>query len=141
MDILLVEDNPENQMLIKIYLKSESIALDFADNGKKALEQIKEKKYDLIFMDMQMPVMGGLSATRHIRDWERSENRDATPIIALTANAFDDDINDAIEAGCTAYLHKPIKKRDLLYTVKSFQNKIAANSGYDELAYSKSSKS
>ena len=80
-----------------------------AQNGEQALQILKKEQIDLVFTDMKMPVMGGLEATRKIRDFDTK-----IPIIALTANAFDSDRTCAIEAGCNAFLAKPVKKRQLL---------------------------
>lgn len=70
--------------------------------------------YDLVLMDMQMPVTDGYTATRRIRSWEREQNRDATPIMALTASALEEDVCNTLEAGCTTHLNKPVKKSALI---------------------------
>jgi CheY-like chemotaxis protein len=89
--ILLVEDSPDNQVLIRSYLKQMPYRLDIADHGAIALELYKNGYYDLILMDMQMPVMDGYEATRAIRAWEREYDLSPTQIIALTALALKDD--------------------------------------------------
>lgn len=105
--ILIAEDNDSNYLLVRHILKDYNLtrALDGADAVWKA----RNESFDLILMDMKMPVMGGLEATRRIREFNAK-----VPIIALTANAFDSDKSSAIEAGCNAFLAKPLSKKQLL---------------------------
>ena len=105
-DILVVEDNDSNYFLVETMLQDQN--LERARNGKEAVEMAKKHKYAIIFMDVRMPVMDGLEATRNIREFD-----DKTPIVALTANSFDSDREAALEAGCTAYLAKPVRQKDL----------------------------
>lgn len=112
--ILLVEDNPDNRLLIKAYLKREAFVIDEAENGAEALEKFKAKQYDLVLMDVQMPIMDGHAATREIRAYENVSNAVPTPVIALTAHAIKEDMDKSIAAGCSAHLTKPIKKQVLL---------------------------
>lgn len=105
-DILVVEDNDSNYFLVETMLQDQN--LERARNGKEAVEMAKKHKYAIIFMDVRMPVMDGLEATRNIRKFD-----DKTPIVALTANSFDSDREAALEAGCTAYLAKPVRQKDL----------------------------
>lgn len=105
-DILVVEDNDSNYFLVETMLQDQN--LERARNGKEAVEMAKKHKYAIIFMDVRMPVMDGLEATREIRKFD-----DKTPIVALTANSFDSDRDAALEAGCTAYLAKPVRQKDL----------------------------
>ena len=105
-DILVVEDNDSNYFLVETMLSDQN--LERARNGKEAVEMAKKHKYAIIFMDVRMPVMDGLEATRNIRKFD-----DKTPIVALTANSFDSDREAALEAGCTAYLAKPVRQKDL----------------------------
>ncbi|WP_096200833.1 CHASE domain-containing hybrid sensor histidine kinase/response regulator [Bacillus sp. FJAT-45350] len=113
-DVLLVEDSPDNQVLIKAYLKHSYIKVDLAENGLQAFELFTENKYDVVFMDMQMPVMDGYTATKKIREWEMENKVEPTPILALTAHALKGDELKSIQAGCNAHLTKPIKKKILL---------------------------
>ena len=76
------------------------------------------EEYDLILMDMQMPVMDGYTATQSIRTWERDQGAAPTPIVALTANALKEDIQKSLDAGCTTHLTKPIRKAVLLDTIR-----------------------
>ncbi len=112
--ILLVEDSPDNQLLIQSYLKSTPHQLDVAENGQIGVDRFKADRYDLVLMDMQMPVMDGYAATRAMRQWERDQRLPETPIVALTALALKEEAAKIFEAGCTAHMTKPIKKSTLL---------------------------
>ena len=105
--ILVAEDNDGNYLLVQRILKD--YVLTRVLNGVDAVRKVLDEKFDLVFMDMKMPVMGGLEATRKIREFNTE-----VPIVALTANAFDSDRVSAIEAGCNAFLAKPVKKSQLL---------------------------
>lgn len=105
--ILIAEDNESNYSLVQHILKS--YHLTHVQNGAEAVNKVREEEFDLVLMDMKMPVMGGLEATRKIREFN---NR--IPIIALTANAFDADRISALDAGCNEFLAKPLKKSLLL---------------------------
>ncbi len=117
--ILLAEDSPDNQVLIRSYLKQSPYRLDIADNGAVALELFKNGHYDLILMDVQMPVMDGYEATQAIRAWEREHDLPPTQVIALTALALKEDGVKIFEAGCNAHLTKPIKKHTLLEVLQA----------------------
>ncbi len=112
--LLLVEDNPDNRLLIRSYLKKAPYHVDEAENGAIAVACFGQQHYDLILMDVQMPVMDGHTATRAIRDFEAASGREPVPIIALTAHAVKEDMERSLAAGCTAHLTKPIKKQVLL---------------------------
>jgi CheY-like chemotaxis protein len=84
-----------------------------------AVELFRSAKYDIVLMDMQMPVMDGYTATGKIREWEGENRRRATPVIALTAYAFEEDAQKSLQAGCTAHLSKPTKKGDLLEAIRN----------------------
>ena len=105
--ILVAEDNDSNYLLVQHILKD--YHLTRVVNGVDAVNKVRDEHFDLIFMDMKMPVMGGLEATQKIREFNTT-----IPIIALTANAFDSDKVNAINAGCNAFLTKPLKKSQLL---------------------------
>ncbi len=110
--VLIAEDNPANQMLIKTLLNKHGIEVTLVDDGQKAIEAIQDQDFDMVFMDMQMPVMNGYEATQALR-----QDGYKTPIIALTANAMSGDRDKCLEVGCNDYLSKPIdqqKLRDLL---------------------------
>ncbi|MGV8058173.1 MAG: PAS domain S-box protein [Smithellaceae bacterium] len=122
--ILLVEDNEDNRFLILSYLKKYPHTVDIAINGLEAVEKIwKGGVYDLIFMDVQMPVMDGYTATRHIRNWEAGHNLQPAVIVALTAHALQEDEQKSIEAGCNGHLTKPIKKQEFLSALQRFSRR------------------
>ena len=114
LNILLVEDNEDNRLLVSTYLKNTTHRLQMAENGAVAVEALKAGNFDIVFMDMQMPVMDGYTATREIRQWEKAQGRAAVPIIALTAYALKEDEQKSLNAGCTGHLTKPIKKAKFL---------------------------
>ena len=124
-NILVAEDNPDNQLLIKLLLQTWGLEPDIAKNGAEAVEMALVNDYQLIIMDMQMPVMGGLEATQMLRHAAYDG-----PIIALTANVMKTDVDTYIEAGCDEALAKPIDKDALeqvlvsyLHIEKDSQNK------------------
>jgi PAS domain S-box-containing protein len=124
--ILLVEDSPDNQVLIRSYLKQTPYRLDIADHGGIGLELFKKGYYDLILMDMQMPVMDGYEATQAIRAWEREHDLPPTQVIALTALALKEDGVKILEAGCNAHMTKPIKKHTLLEVLQACTGRCTA---------------
>ncbi|MCG9969046.1 PAS domain S-box protein [Pelotomaculum terephthalicicum JT] len=115
--LLLVEDSPDNQLLIQAYLKKTACQIEIAENGEIAVEKFKSGKYDLVLMDMQMPVMDGYTATRAIRRWEAENRLAPTSVIALTAYALKEDEQKSLDAGCTTHLTKPVKKAILMKTI------------------------
>ncbi len=118
--ILIVDDSEENRELMLAHLKSQPYKVDFAENGEVAVRMVKRDPYDLIFMDIQMPVLDGYQATRIIREYEHENNLNHTPIVALTANALDPEkeYQKSTDAGCDAHLTKPILKNTLFTTIK-----------------------
>ena len=114
MRILLVDDTPENRLLIQTYLRKSAHTIEIAENGAMALEMYTASPFDLVLMDMQMPIMDGYTATREIRKWEQANGRKPTPVIALTAHAMSEDAKTCFDAGCTEHLVKPIRKAKLL---------------------------
>ena len=112
--LLLVEDSADNRTLILQYLKRLPFEVECAENGLEAVERVRDHHFDLVLMDMQMPVMDGYSATREIRRWEREGHHLPTRIVALTAHALVGDDEKSREAGCDDHLTKPIKKQTLL---------------------------
>ena len=119
--ILLVEDNFSNQQIICLYLKNEVKSIDIAFNGKEAIDKFGTAKYDLILMDVQMPVMDGFKATQKIRELERTTNT-RVPIIAVTANAFPEDKERCLAVGMDDYISKPFQPEDLLKKIKQYLN-------------------
>lgn len=117
LSLLLVEDSEENQEVIKAYLKGQNVSLDCVFNGAEGVESFKSRRYDLVLMDIQMPVMDGYEATRHMRAWETTTGAHRTPIVALTAHVFASDEEKILSAGCDYRLTKPVRKKHLLEAV------------------------
>jgi two-component system sensor histidine kinase/response regulator len=109
--LLLVEDDPLNQEVALIVLEDIGWQVDIAENGKEAIDRVKSTAYDLILMDMQMPVMGGVEATRIIRQLPTGGS---IPILAMTANAFNEDREACLDAGMNDFVTKPVAP-DRLY--------------------------
>ena len=122
---LVAEDNAINQKLIMNVLNGLGIDVTIAQNGEEALDLRRNKEYDLIFMDIQMPVMGGIEATKQILKFEEKERKHHIPIVALTANALQGDREKYINAGMDNYLSKPIELPDLINLLEEyFSNKV-----------------
>jgi signal transduction histidine kinase/CheY-like chemotaxis protein/HPt (histidine-containing phosphotransfer) domain-containing protein len=117
--ILVAEDSSANRFVVEAYLAHSGHQLTFAVNGKEALASIQRQAFDLVLMDVQMPVLDGLAATRLIRDWERLQGKSPVPILALTANGLASDIKAAREAGCDEHLAKPLSKQRLLSAIEN----------------------
>ncbi|CDR34315.1 response regulator [Criblamydia sequanensis] len=109
--ILVVEDYSLNAEVVKEMLEMMGCSVDIAENGKVALDLLQNYDYDLIFMDIQMPVTDGVAATQMIRDM-KSEKKDI-PIIALTANAFPGDREKYLASGMNGFISKPLRAQDL----------------------------
>lgn len=114
--ILLAEDHPINQKLITAMLKTTGHKMDIVGDGKAAVEKVLGDSYDLVLMDLQMPEMNGLDATRAIR----KAGFDKIPIIAMTASAFKKDRDMCLEAGMSDYIAKPLKKDELLQIISKW---------------------
>ena len=116
--ILLAEDSQDNVLLIQSYLRSSGCNADVASNGEIALQKYMAGTYDVVLMDVQMPVMDGYAATRRIRRWEAEHrSRRPVPILALTAHALPEEVRKSLDAGCTAHLTKPIRKTTLMRAI------------------------
>ncbi len=117
LNVLLVEDNAINQKIVLMSLNKKVKSIDLAKNGKEALDMFGKKKYDLILMDIQMPVMDGITATKKIREIETTmEHR--VPIIAITANALAGDRDNCLAAGADDYLSKPFQMDELVERIE-----------------------
>ncbi|MEZ4999229.1 MAG: response regulator [Bacteroidales bacterium] len=116
-NILLVEDNPTNQKIVMISIASKVKSIDTATNGKEALDMFGKSNYDLILMDVQLPVMDGITAVQKIRELEASTSKH-TPIIAITANAMLGDKEKCLSAGMDEYLSKPFHPSQLISMIE-----------------------
>lgn len=112
--VLLVEDEPVNRMVAEEFLRGTGLTIDIAEDGLQAVEKVRETLYDLIFMDMRMPKMDGLEASRQIR---RIVGRETVPIVAMTANAFSEDRAKCLQAGMDDFLSKPVRPGELFATL------------------------
>ena len=112
--ILLVEDNSINQLTLRLHLEQAGLSVDLVEDGKMAIEIAKHHNYDLILMDLQMPNMNGIEATKVIRTMPGYAQ---TPIVAVTANAFDEDRMMCLEAGMNDHIGKPVLAESLYQTV------------------------
>jgi CheY-like chemotaxis protein len=120
LNILIAEDNPVNQTVLNMILKKLGYNATIASNGAKAIAALKEKKYELVLMDVQMPEMDGLEATTVIRT-----NLDYQPIvIAVTANAMQEDRELCVQAGMDDYISKPIQMDKLITLLEKWGNEI-----------------
>jgi len=121
--ILLAEDNAINALLTRTLLEAEGCHVDTVEDGQLAVEAMRVNRYDLIFMDMRMPNMDGLDATRKIRQMDHRSK--GLPIIALTANAFDDDRNACFDSGMNDFMTKPVSAEELSEMVERWTNEEA----------------
>lgn len=118
--ILLAEDNPSNQLFMKILFKKLNLTFDIANDGIEAVEMYKTNKYDLVLMDENMPNMSGTNATIKILEYEKEHNLTAIPIIALTANALKGDKERFLSVGMKDYLSKPLKQIELTKVLSKY---------------------
>lgn len=126
-NVLLVEDNLINQKIVVLSIQKLVKNIDIANNGKEALDKFGTSKYDIILMDIQMPVMDGIIATKKIREIEQSTNT-STPIIAITANALAGDKEICLAAGMDEYISKPFQVEVLVQKITKLLNKnISSN--------------
>ena len=111
--ILLAEDSEDNETLIRMFLSKEGAKITYVRNGLEAIEAVKAQEFDVILMDIQMPLLDGLEATRQIR-----QNGFKSPIIALTGQALRDDAEKSLKAGCDSHLTKPVRKESLIEEIQ-----------------------
>ena len=112
--ILIAEDNDSNFVLMS-YILEKYYQFERARNGQEAVEMVDKGQYDIVLMDIKMPIMNGLEATKAIK-----EKHPDLPILALTANAFDSDRQLAVDAGCNDFLSKPVSSEECLETIKRY---------------------
>ena len=124
--VLVAEDNTNNQLLIRIILEKFGLNVQIVENGKLALEKVKEEIFDLIFLDINMPVMDGIEAIKHIRLYEDMINKH-TPVVSLTANSIKGDREKYLEKGMDNYLSKPINNDELLKILNTYLNNEDSN--------------
>jgi two-component system, sensor histidine kinase and response regulator len=117
--ILIVDDNAGNRLLLQYNLEG-YFEIDFAGNGLSALDKFTQNRYDLILMDIHMPDMDGIEATKRIREMEIGQNR--TPIFAVTSNMFREQREKCLEAGMDDYIVKPIHAKALVERINHYLN-------------------
>ena len=117
--ILLVDSSANTRMLIRYYLRDEPYEVDYADNGRLAVEMYTKSRYDLVIIAMQLPVMSGFEAVKAMRRWEEKHDAPTTPVIALTAHYVSDEAPQSLAAGCSAYLTKPVSKAKVVDAVET----------------------
>jgi len=117
---LIVEDQPINTEILRRMLVKAGFAVTLAGNGHEAVEICKATSFDLILMDVQMPIMDGIQATRTIRALDN--HRDTTPIIAVTAHALSDEVQTCLSAGMNAHISKPYRFETLMGTIQEVRD-------------------
>lgn len=120
--ILIVDDVPDNCDLLQHFLVPLGFNITVGSDGRQAVDLFESGTYDLILMDMQMPVMNGLEAARRIREIEKEKNLTSTAIVALTAQAYQEELDRCLQAGCNLYLSKPFKKNQLFSVIDRVLN-------------------
>ncbi|WP_031483895.1 response regulator [Maridesulfovibrio frigidus] len=118
--ILLAEDCENNVLLIQLYLKKFPYSIDVAENGGEAFELYQKNRYDLVLMDIEMPFTDGYQATTSIRQYEKDNGLEKTPIIAVTAHALSENRDKAYDVGCDFFMTKPVRKADLISAVQKY---------------------
>jgi CheY-like chemotaxis protein len=119
MRVLAAEDNRTNQLLLSAMLDPLGVELSLAGDGREALELFRKDRFDLVLMDVQMPVMNGVDAVRAIRAFERAEGRRPTPVVALSANVMRHQVDEYLAAGMDDFVAKPIDMKTLLSTIQA----------------------
>ena len=114
---MVAEDNKTNQLLLEKMLAANGLAISFASNGQLAFEAYRTEHWDLVLMDLSMPVLGGLDATRKIRAYEMAEGLKECQIIAITANAQPRDVEACLAVGMNDFISKPFRRQELMERV------------------------
>jgi CheY-like chemotaxis protein len=118
--VLLVEDSPGNAEVIRLMLHGTPYDLTWAPSGEAGLALLRERPYDVVLMDMEMPGMDGYETTEALRRLEDELGRPRVPVVALTAHAFEEHRQKSLAAGCDDFQVKPIAKRRLLETLDTW---------------------
>jgi two-component system sensor histidine kinase/response regulator len=121
--ILVADDSADNRLLIQAFLKRTACLVEHAENGEIALEKFVAGTYDVVLMDIQMPVMDGYTAAKLIRQWEQNHHALRTPIIALTASVLDEAVHKSFDAGCDTHVSKPVRRPTLLAAIHEVTTK------------------
>ncbi len=124
---LCVDDNPANLLLIKTLLADMNVQVSVADNGHTALALFQQEHFDIVFMDIQMPIMSGQQCTEAIRTWERNQKLKATPIIAVTAHALPYETHQFLQSGVNDCLSKPISEQSLAQSIAKWTGVFISN--------------
>jgi CheY-like chemotaxis protein len=124
LNILLVDDVEMNRILIQEYLKNTNYKITEAEDGKMAVEKAKTQQFDLILMDIQMPILDGYDATKEIRAWEKATHHPHTPIVAVTAYATKEEEEKCLAAGCDLHIAKPILKENLFKVLENISEHV-----------------
>jgi CheY-like chemotaxis protein len=122
--LLIADDSEDNVFLIQSYLRHSGCSIDIAENGEMAVQKFRSGHYDLVLMDLQMPVMDGYVAAQRIREWEREHQLTPVPVIALSAYALQSEVEKSRDAGCTTYLTKPIRRKTLLDAIEKYSSVV-----------------
>jgi PAS domain S-box-containing protein len=134
LQILMADDSKDNRALVRAYLKKSPYHLVEAEDGQQAIDKFIAGKFDLVLMDIQMPIIDGFEATSTIRVWELANGRRRTPIVALTASATGEAMQRTLEAGCDAHVSKPVKKSTLLDAIRNALEVAALDEDGDDVA-------
>jgi CheY-like chemotaxis protein len=118
--VLIAEDSEDNMFLLQAFLRDQDIHIERAENGQIALDKLKSNRYDLVLMDVEMPILDGYETTRQFRDWEAAASLPSVPVVALTAHTSPEHVGRSVDAGCTAYLAKPINKKALVEAINKY---------------------
>jgi len=118
--MLVAEDNPMNRRVVELLLAQSGVQITFAENGREAVDKFMAGSFDLVLMDLQMPIMGGLAAMQAIREWEKETGRVRTPMLAVSANATDDHVHEAKEAGADDHVARPIVRETLFEAIARY---------------------
>ena len=122
--ILLAEDHPTNRAVIEAILSLFEVDLTSVENGADAVEAFRAAPYDVVLMDLQMPVMDGLAAIREIRTLEGASGRERTPILAVTANAMGAHVTASMSAGADQHISKPVMPDDLIGAISTATGRL-----------------